>query len=114
MPTIAASRIWPSLQTISGTPNAKGTAIEDVRVNHRCADIRMAEQFLDRSNIVPVIVALLQDSGVIVFTLGDLELVGTMTSARSAKSALPPCSINQWSRAKGPVGGELHVAPQDA
>jgi hypothetical protein len=23
-------------------------------VNHRCADIRMAEEFLDRSNIVPV------------------------------------------------------------
>jgi hypothetical protein len=44
----------PCLQTISGTPDAQRTAIQDVRVNHGRADIRVAEQFLHRSNVIPV------------------------------------------------------------
>jgi hypothetical protein len=44
-------------QTIGRTPNAQGTPIQDVRVNHRHADIRMAEQFLNRSNMVAVLEA---------------------------------------------------------
>jgi hypothetical protein len=55
MQTAAANRELAPLQTIGRTPNAQGTPIQDVRVNHRRADIRMAEQFLNRSNIVAVL-----------------------------------------------------------
>ena len=44
----------PCLQTISGTPDAQRTAIQDVRVDHGRADIRVAEQFLHRSNVIPI------------------------------------------------------------
>jgi hypothetical protein len=37
---------------IGGTLDAKRTAIENVRVDHRRRDIRMPEQLLDRSNVV--------------------------------------------------------------
>jgi hypothetical protein len=44
-----------SLQTIRRATNAQCTPVQDVRVNHRRADIGMAEQFLDRPNVVPVL-----------------------------------------------------------
>src|SRR5881396_1986345 len=43
------------LQTIRGTPDAQSTSVEDMCVNHRGDDVRMAEQFLNSSNIVPVL-----------------------------------------------------------
>jgi hypothetical protein len=55
MQTTAANRELASLQTIGGASNAQGAAIQDMRVNHRRADIRMAEQLLNRSNVVPVL-----------------------------------------------------------
>ncbi len=41
-----------SRPAIGGASDAQGTAIEDVRVDHRGTDIRVAEQFLNRSNVV--------------------------------------------------------------
>ena len=32
--------------------NASATTIQDVRVNHRCPDVPVAEQFLDGSDVV--------------------------------------------------------------
>ena len=55
MQPTAANRELASLQTIGWAPNAQRTPIQDVSVNHRRADIRMAEQFLNRSNVVPVL-----------------------------------------------------------
>jgi len=52
---VAANRERALLQTIGRTPDTQRTTIQDVRVNHRRADIRMAEQFLNRSNVVPVL-----------------------------------------------------------
>src|SRR5204862_2460113 len=43
------------LQTICWSPDAQSTSIEDMCVNHRGADVRMAEQFLNSSNVVPVL-----------------------------------------------------------
>jgi hypothetical protein len=55
MHTVAANRELAKLQTIRGAPDPQGSPIQNMRVNHRRADIRMAEQFLNRSNIVPVL-----------------------------------------------------------
>ena len=41
-------------QAISRTSHSQCTPIEDVRVDHRRADVRMAEELLDRANVVPV------------------------------------------------------------
>lgn len=52
---VAANRELASLQTISRTPDAQGTPIQDVCVDHRRADIRVAEQFLHHSDVVSVL-----------------------------------------------------------
>ena len=51
--TVAANRIFAPFQTTRRTPNTKGAAIQDV-CRYRCADIRVAEKFLNRSNVLPV------------------------------------------------------------
>jgi hypothetical protein len=51
----AANRDLASLQTIRRAPHAQRIPIQDVCVNHRRADIRMAEQFLNCSSVVPVL-----------------------------------------------------------
>jgi hypothetical protein len=53
--TTAANRELASLQGIGRTPDAQGTSIQDVCVDHRRADIRLAEQFLHRSDVVSVL-----------------------------------------------------------
>ena len=40
------------LETINGTANACRSTVEDMGVDHRCLDVTMAQEFLDRSNIV--------------------------------------------------------------
>ena len=41
-------------QTIGRTSHSQCTSIEDVRIDHRCADIGMAKELLDCANVVPV------------------------------------------------------------
>ena len=42
-------------QAIRRTPHAQRPTIEDVSINHRRADVRMAQQLLQRPNVVPVL-----------------------------------------------------------
>jgi hypothetical protein len=51
---ITATRFVRS-QTIGRTSHSQCTSIEDVRVDHRCADIGMAKELLDCANFVPEI-----------------------------------------------------------
>lgn len=55
MQTTTANRVAAVLQAIGRASDAQSTPIDDVRVDHRRTDISMAEQFLDRSNVVPVL-----------------------------------------------------------
>lgn len=41
------------LREIQGTPNAPASAVEDVGVDHRRADVPVAEKFLDGPDVVP-------------------------------------------------------------
>ena len=50
---ITATRFVRS-QTIGRTSHSQCTSIEDVRVDHRCADIGMAKELLDCANVVPI------------------------------------------------------------
>ena len=50
---ITATRFVRS-QTIGRTSHSQCTSIQDVRVDHRCADIGMAKELLDCANVVPV------------------------------------------------------------
>jgi hypothetical protein len=43
------------LQAIARTPHTERAAIQDVRVDHRGADVRVAEQLLNGSDVVPVL-----------------------------------------------------------
>ena len=42
------------LQPISGTPDAETTAVQDVRINHRRADVGVAEELLHLADVVAV------------------------------------------------------------
>jgi hypothetical protein len=53
--TAAANRESATLQTVGRTSSAQCTPIQDVRVNHRRGEIRMAEQLLHHSKVVPVL-----------------------------------------------------------
>lgn len=41
------------LREVQGTPNAPASAVEDVGVDHRRADVPVAEKFLDGPDVVP-------------------------------------------------------------
>ena len=41
-------------QDVRGAPNTFSSPVEDMRIDHRRADVFMAEQLLDRPDIVPV------------------------------------------------------------
>ena len=43
------------LQPVGGAPDAQRASIQDVRADHGRADVRMAEQFLDRADVVPAL-----------------------------------------------------------
>jgi hypothetical protein len=43
------------LQTTGRTSDAERTSVENVRIDHRRADIRMAEQLLDGSNVIAIL-----------------------------------------------------------
>ena len=52
-------RIGIRTSSVSSTPvdrtaDSRRTTVEDVGVDHRCFDASMAQEFLDRSDIVPV------------------------------------------------------------
>ena len=44
-----------TLQSVGGTSDAECSPIQHVRVDHRRADVRMAEQLLHPSNIGPIL-----------------------------------------------------------
>ena len=50
----AANARAPRLQLVERTANAKPAPVQHVRVLHRGADVRVAKQFLHRSDIVTV------------------------------------------------------------
>ena len=50
----AANAGAPPLQLVERTANAKPAPVQHVRVLHRGADVRVAEQFLHRSDIVTI------------------------------------------------------------
>ena len=43
------------LRSIQGAANPSSATIQDVRVDHRCAHILVAKQFLDRPDVVVVL-----------------------------------------------------------
>ena len=51
----AAAIRGATLQPVGWTRNAERAPIQDVGVDHRRADVRMTEQFLHRSNVVPIL-----------------------------------------------------------
>jgi hypothetical protein len=51
----AAANRCRRLQTIGRTPHAERAAIQDVRIDHRRADIGVAEKLLNGSDVVPVL-----------------------------------------------------------
>jgi len=59
MPLCACGRSQPRrrrpLQPVGRAPDAQRASIQDVRVDHGRADVRMAEQFLNRPYVVPAL-----------------------------------------------------------
>jgi hypothetical protein len=59
VPRIALRILMPvgqgKLLGIEWTADATATTIEDVDVDHRCANITMAEQFLHRADIIAIL-----------------------------------------------------------
>ena len=49
MPQVTAP---PALQLVGRAPDAKCTSVQNMCVDHGGADVRMAEQFLNGSNVV--------------------------------------------------------------
>jgi hypothetical protein len=39
-------------KSVNRTANARRSTVEDMGIDHRCLDVAMAQEFLDRSNIV--------------------------------------------------------------
>ena len=39
-------------EPVNRTANARRSTVEDMGIDHRCLDVAMAQEFLDRSNIV--------------------------------------------------------------
>jgi len=52
---IGLRRIRPHAEPIGGAADPSAPSIQDMGVDHGCADISMAKKFLDRPNIVPIL-----------------------------------------------------------
>ena len=44
----------PEARSVGRTPNTRGAAIEDMRVDHRGGDVPVPEQILDRADVIAV------------------------------------------------------------
>jgi len=48
------SFLAPSRETVRSAPYAAASTVQDVRVDHRCFDVAVAQQFLHRADVVAV------------------------------------------------------------
>ena len=86
---LTAGSTW--LQTIRGAPHAQGAPIQDVRVNHRRADIRMAEQLLDCSNVVAILKEMRRKGWRNVWQLTRFAIAARRTAAVTARWTADSC-----------------------